>query len=47
MASKVIQSATIKHLRTGAHVAVGALDSTGYIVIQDEDGTDRKLMVQA
>jgi len=47
LASDVIQSLTVKQLRTGKYVSGEATESTGYVIIKDEDGDDRKLMVQA
>jgi len=47
MASEVYDTLVIKQLRMGKYVAGIAASSTGYIIIKDEEGTDRKLMVQA
>ena len=47
MASDVIQALAVKQLTLGAYVGGAATDSTGYIVVYDEDGNERKLMVQA
>lgn len=47
MASEVIQSLTVKELRVGTYSATPATDSVGFITIKDEDGNDRKVMIQA
>jgi len=47
MASDVVQALAVKQLTLGAYSAGIANSSTGYIVVYDETGTARKLMVQA
>ena len=47
MAAEVKDTLVVKQLRTGTYVGGIATDSTGYILIKDEGGVDRKLMVQA
>jgi len=43
----VVDSLIVKELHTGTYVATPASESTGYIIIKDASGTDRKIMVQA
>ena len=47
MASEVYDSLTVKELRTGHYTAAVATESTGYIIVTDDSGTQRKLMIQA
>ncbi len=47
MAADVIKSLAVEQLRTGTYVGTPATDSTGYIIIKDAGGTDRKVMIQA
>ena len=47
MASDVVQALAVKQLTLGEYHAGIATDSTGYIIVYDEAGNQRKLMVQA
>ncbi len=47
MAQEVIPSLAVKQLTLGAYVGGVATESIGYLVVYDEDGNERKLMVQA
>ena len=47
MKSNILKSLIVKQLSVGKYIEFGALASTGYLLIKDEFGTERKLMVKA
>ena len=47
MGAEVKDALIVKELWTGTYVGTPATDSTGYIIIKDASGTDRKVMIQA
>ena len=44
---EVVDAMVIRELWTGTYVGAVATESTGYIIIKDSSGTDRKVMIQA
>lgn len=47
MAAEVIESLVVKELHLGEYTSGAATDSTGFILIKDAAGNDRKVMIQA